>query len=1443
MSRVNVLRLTTAGVLLAVAGLAQTANATVVSNNSAAFNIDFPLDGGTANGVERCGPRTIIQFDLAAGLQAAGVITDGAGLTAALVGLDAAGNPVTGAVNDVTAGLTVATYDNGAGNNNLTLDLSTTVTSSVFVSGVSFVALRVSTSNNNINTDGVQTVFDAVTEANDDTFVADFTRPSLTNVFISQDNAKLFFVFSEPLNSGAAANDPNHTVLANIDNNDFQAASTSPILGATVIPTNFDATGRAFTAGSNTSVIEFTRNTGTPGANPINIGTFVRANATDDAGNIANNDGFDRVANRVTSNTVQATAVTPISVLSASFIRSVPAGGGNVTGALRVVFNNPVSNAGNAAAYALINNSTNISDGGAGTEFVLSNPTVDPTNSSAVLLDVSSTGGADGISPDGRLTSSNGDVGGAVSARVASDGAGVTITEVTDIFGSSFGAGATAQTDVAAADAIAPSLLGGGPAYLDLNGDGAIDAAALIFDEPVGATTSTTGFELAVNNAVTVTPAFLINTSTGVLSATLPATVQSATQANRNIPITGVSVGSVAPVLGVAQTARTTNNAVIAAFAPNAFDWNANGTTRSSTPPDNAEAVPGNSDGGAINLIYNATTSAFNSGITGISVAAGSVADANGNRFTNGAVPTAVNSALAVDRAAPAFLGAVFFTGDNQTGGSNAQSFDERDGTNGDGNLNNRIGLIFSESLSQNAGGGVTDSLLSFGTSGNTFNDGDFLFRSSGIAATNNISNNLYTFGTVSGTTQTNAASIVPGVSLTLATPGTGDGGFSDAAGNQSRFTGRTAADGVAPYVALTLDVNQNSQVGAFTVDSNGDGFIDAIRVKFTQRIDSASLRQADFSVSGGGTLSGAPAVESTDNSVVNVPITDGVLSINNSVTLTYSGATTGASLVRAQAAPNGNGLAVDAVTRSLTVQRLQQPNVDTREIATMVVTGNVSTNGTTPAPVGTKVFMMNAVPTALSITSTHNNTQFTVGRFGSYSDSGSIDAWTNWILQLEPEIYLHNSQTNQQTYRNCKIISSTGNVEGNIALSRQVIRLSANASNLSRITFSGTGQSSSERVTGGSVSLCWDVLRSSGGNLSDLYNVSCGSGGYESDGVPIISRAVVSDNSGNYVMHHSGPVGGFNGRTRLDATNRPVIVVVETPDGRRFVASSLLTSVNGGPLLFKSNLGNVGSNGVAQGGVRFDINMANIAGGAPSDATNQIIWDEWNTVSYARDGGHATSSSNLPLLPSGVTPASNSASRIVVSNSLTATNSLNQFVFWNDTLSSATDGMWTSNDDDNGPFDGIIVDYKCFNAFAFAMTNRGVQLDSGITGFTGGYAFGIFNATSDFFGVFQFGPRFGSGVTSIFGTGSAAFPTNGSTKGWVLAAAAASATSGATFLSANADADYAIRFNNRGPNAGSPRIDVSSQSSTANGTGTPANANNLGAVPDEASLFVHYDR
>jgi len=1221
------------------------------------------------------------------------------------------------------------------------------------------------------------------------------------------------------------------TGISSANTTDIEVDSASNFAAAVALGGNVNPK----VVGARQNVIQFTIPTANKAAK-LAVGGFVHfkgAQATFPAAR-----DFTGNALSATSS-VQITALQDLAVTSASFVKTVPAAGGNVTGALKVVFNNPISNitgiqAGTINdAVQLVDKATgtNLSDfnntNGAGflNDFVVANPAIDPTNPNAILFDVSSPGGGDGIAANGRLASAANSTtisatAGQLQVRVRGDGAGA-ITEITDVFGGTFGnaGGVVATTTVTsntdAGDGIAPTL--SGVAFVDTNGDGAQDGVAMFFNEPIGDQTASTGAELTRVGGVATVPAYLIDPVTGKLPTAIN-TVASGTLTQNIIPITATSRTSIGGSVGAQLTNLTTNNAVLYSYNPLAVDWDNDTNTRSSTTVDANEPVPGTADAGAVLLFYNATTAtATNAASTTATIAAGTVADAAGNRFTNGTTPATVSQATAADRAASAFFGACLFTGDNQPGNNN-QLLTEQDGAVGDQvNNSNRLGLIFTEAMGNTPDG----SFLQLGSSALPFaaNQADFLFRDPTNA-------NVLDFGLVNGNTQLTLGTLLKaGGTTTLIIGSSGaSNGFTDGTGNQSSFSGKTISDCVAPYIAATLDVNQAAQTGARLVDANNDGFVDAIALKFTQPIDATSLQASDFTVNFGGVV-GTPALDTADPSIVNLPITGAQIAMTNTLTLTYSGAAAGAKLIKAAAStatPPGNGVAVSAANATVQVRNLQSPIVDTQEIGQQVFTGKVTTDGTKGAPIGTKVYVAVACPTARTITATHNNVEFVVGRFGTRTNSASVAAWTNALLQLEANVYLINTPTNAQSYSNDKVIGAAGGAGANdvaqVELSSQVIRCNPNFANLSNITFSGAGQSAAERITNGRVEICWDVLRATGGTIQNLYT-----SGYAVGGQAIVSRGVVTSSDGSYAMHVSAPVASFNGRTRLDSTNRPLIFIIELPDGRRFAASSLLTSVNGGPVLFRAQQGVNQTNGSAVQGTTFNVNLANIGGG---NATDQLIQTGWNTFGYSRVGGWAATAAATPRLPTGVT-----SSNVTVGGTLPSGNALNQFVFFTDG-GAGTTGQWVSGDD--GAFlSSLIVDTDCLQNFQFAMTDRGVLLGDGITGFTGGYAFGYFNPNGTALGVFQFGAPI-SGA-SIFGTGANAFPTNGPTKGWVLAAAPAAATSGALFLTANAGSDYAISFKNNGPTA-TTQIDVTSQSSTATG-----NANNLGAVAKGDSLFVHY--
>ena len=942
MSRTYLQRLS----VLAITAMAGSAFAAPAEFN--AVDVISPVfNGGVANtapDTEFIGPRTSVQVNyagsavLAAGtaniteIRFVGLNAAGAE-TAAVITLNTTNGTVaavggafpTVAAGTVTVNLGDASLAAQVGTFFLTNPPFVEVTLSSAAAGTQADANRTASNFNITGATPEVGVLGTGAAGRDECLSVDQTQPTVTGAFINGGN--LFVQYSKQLTLTGGAPVLGTNVAANenaagVTVNDFQViAAPGPFTfadGTGVATATFGA-ATIVGAGHNILSIPLT----VPGN--IVLGNQIRPASTGTPANAAA--AGATVTDYLKTKPFQTSGVTltappALAVTSAKWTSTVPNNGVG-TNALRVTFSNPIATAGSTNFYKVI------LGGAVSAVTTVTGAALDPTDTSgqSVILQITVANGdatEGGVAADGTSVASGGASSGFYSVQTQGDNTGVVITEPTDIYGGTITS--TAATTTAAADGIAPSLTGGAPTFLDTNGDGALDAIALVFNEPIAPVTSSTGFELTVNGGVNVTPFFLIDPVTGAFTTTpQPATVASATAANRVIPISGVTTGSVR--LGnPTVTTRNTNNAVIVAFNPNTFDWNNNGTTRGSATPDATEAVPGTADGAAIQVIFNSTTASITSTPSGATVAPATITDVATNKFVGGApLASATGQAAATDGAAPVLVGATFFTGDNQNGGSNAQLVSEQDGVPGDGALNNRVALIFGENL---GGAATNNTLLQFGAGGNTFNPGDNLFTGGPAAggANNGLTNSIITFGTNNALTQVNAKQIQPGVALTLVKPGTGNGGFSDGSGNNATFTGKTAAGSVAPYIALTTDVNQVTENGAYLIDSNGDGFVDSIRAKFTQLIDGTSLQASDWTLSGGGTIS-AVALGSTltpagiaDDSTVVFTVTDGVVPVNSTgVTLTYNGGTAGAKLVKAQAAPKGNGVAVNAVTVAIT--------------------------------------------------------------------------------------------------------------------------------------------------------------------------------------------------------------------------------------------------------------------------------------------------------------------------------------------------------------------------------------------------------------------------------------------------------------------------------------------------------------------------------------------
>lgn len=1364
----NSMNRSTARNLAVVAGLA-------ASMSGAAFGqlvVDAPVTGN----VESFGQNTIVQVDIPAGEDGANNrLLDGEAIQiqAFIVnatGTTVLGGPFAGVVTGAPA------YDNAAGNANVQATFAAVNFSGFLVAG-NKVVITARTSgatgespDTAFNFIGLSTVLNVNDEALDTSFDVDTTLPVLQNVFINSAGDRAFFVFNKSVNNNVAANDINHTVIGNITDADFEVDTTNSFDGSEASPTGLS--NPAF-VGANRSVIRFDRNAA---ATTLNNGAFARPSFTNATPPVAEHNIFDVVRNTIlvpaNPGTGVAVAPTPtLSVVSAEWLAQVPANGANVADALRVVFSGPIDVAGSSDDFVFVVSGSDQSN------IVLSNFEVDPTNPNAIRMDVDSDNNNFGVAADGRTINSNGDATGIISVRVLNGGGG---NAIVDLFGNTF----TGPTTVATADRIAPSQTGS-PHFVDTNRDGEIDGVVVSYNEPVNAPNGTNGFALAKLGGFS-TPFHLITASTPDLPADV-ARVLSGTIAQNNIAIaagafsvpaagTGVSRISFNPGNPTASTftARQTNSAYLITFDPRAVDWDNDGTTRLSATPDANEPVPGTDDSNAVNLFINNTTASANNPLTGLAVTNGAIADANGNNW----VQITQSSDASNDGAAPAVAVVLFTTGDNQSGGDNLQFFREVDGNAGDQRDNDRLTYIFGENII----GPSDTSFIRFGPGGASGGFGccDQVFTTGNKAAVQNNNSN---------------PAIVAGV-VTRILPGAGiNDGTNTTSTNDLTSVGR-----LAPFVTLQSDVDGNTTPHAayiFDADSvstdAGFGFADTIRVTMSQPVDAATVQLSDFTVSSGSIT--AVAVQGTD---IVLTLVDGQIPMTSTFTLTYNAAGDTTRIA------STGGVRIDGdANNSVTVQQIPTPDIDTPGIALMDIVGTITTNGTTPVPPGTKIYAMTAVPTAVAITATHNNATFAVDYRRDQGDSAnnngagdSAEAFTNFLLGIEPFVYLIRDEDNNQDYTNNKFVS----LDDDNDFARETIQLTINATNLANVTFTGRGETSTQQVTNGRVTLAWDVLRSDNGTLQDLYED--GFSTYYNNGNVIKSAAVVTGSDGRFRLHHSAPSSVFDGNNLLNGVGKPVILVVELPSGERFAVSSLLSSVNGAPLLFQTAQRSQQTGGQANNATTFNINLANVG--------VQSFYEGWNLLPFNRQGGWAATAAARPVRPAEV-----DESEIVVPTSATpiplGASAVEQFVLFQDFNG---DGRWTRDEDSN--FTGIVIDSDLYRFFFFTMSSGGVQVNAGINNLIGGYALGVFNDDywQDSWGVFQFGAPFTGNV--LFSSASAAttFPNNATTQGWGLFSSKSgyNPATAARGAATNPRLDYVLYFRNNGDNAnnlGLKRIEV----------------------------------
>jgi len=1314
----------------------------------------------TAPNTETIGPRSTIIVDVDGGLAGANIITDGQPVSrAALIPLNDMGNAIPGVFLDCSAGVIAQNYNDGGapGVDDLTINLAnvTNVESFLNTTGAASFRLIVTTTDimlniNNIN--GVQTIWSA-NEAVDQCFDSDTVRPVLSGAIVNTMGDAIFFVFTESLNTGNATNDPNQTVVANVlANTNFQVG---PMFNSG--PTGL--TNPTFPPGS-TSIIRYDRDSMNTN---VSAGTVIRP-AFDTMTQLPINIIRDEVANQATIASTSVTNQVALAASSATFVEDVPVGGGTVVDAVRVTFNNPITTVGDNDTYVLRRpNAAGSSE--EDSDIVLFNPHIDPNDPFSVLLDAQQSFD-EGVGANGRSISNDNNVpdNAAYEVRVTDAGA----VDPADVFGGTF----SGTTDLAAADGIEPGLVF--TAFGDADGDGNQDTAYLVFDESMANVTANTGFTVVRNGGVTVRPFFLIGADG---SLTEEMTVSNMTPANNNLPNIVVSRTSIDVDNDGTISDREMNNAVCAAYDPLTFDWNNNGLVGPANDP--MEAVPGTGDPNVVNMQYVVST--------------GSVQDAAGNLFENGG--SDVNNAASTDRARPRVAVVLFFTGDNQGYDafwdplpSNDQYFSEQDEELGDQEDNNRIAIYFGEFLSI---GALNESQVFFGPGlSSSFDNNAFLF------STDNCITLINTDGD---------PDLEVGQPVSIAA----SSGIEDAAGNEA-LSGDDIGDCRAPYSALQSGVDGGVFAGGFLQDSDNDGFADAIAIAMTQPILASTLANGDFSLSI-GTVTGV-ALDSSLPNVIIISITDGVVSMNNTVTVTYNGSSD-TNRIASDEDEGGTGKAISAVNDSIDVSAVQESTQPTQAVAIQDVIGTgLLPDGVTPFPTGTKVYAFIAVPTARKITATHNNVGFAVD---ADWDTSSLEAWTNWLLGLEEYIYLARDLDNFQFYSNYK---DEGDSNSGISTYKDVIQLQVNSRSLTAITFTGRGESNTDIVSNGRVDLCWDVLRSSGGSMANLFRRFWG---YNWGGTPISSRAVVTGNDGRFEIHISAPISAFNARPNLNSVGYPIILVVETPAGLRYAVSSVVSSINGGPLLFNPQNRRQNQDRSAVDATVFNINLANVG--------TEQLHPGWNLVGFNRAGGFATATNSRPTLPAGVT-----TSNVVVGTTLPFAGPLDQFVYFRDPN---RDGEWTVSEDSD--FSDIVIDFDCLaNWFAFTMTSFGVQAGTGINNVVGGYAIGIFNNSVNAwsYGMFQFGaPRSGTALFSA----SAPFSNSSANLGWGLFTSP-TAFDPATGIggTANPNLDYIILFRNNGPLA-SQTFEVSSLDLAAP-TGTD-NINDTEEVDAGQAFFGHF--
>ncbi|TVQ31700.1 MAG: hypothetical protein EA376_08535 [Phycisphaeraceae bacterium] len=1263
------------------------------------------------------GNDTVVIFELDAGLGALDGFTNTEEIGGRFFLIDDAGTILLGPFNvAVTDDMGAAVdYDNGMANTGLQMDFGdVTFATALANPAVTRIRLQIGTVDNPVG-DWEFAALDAMDPMADETLIKDIEAPVLTNAFLSSDGEDLFLVFSERLNNAAAANNPNHTVVAGLGGGDLQFNTSNSFDGMTPNPTGLSAP--AFVGADNTTV-GFT----VAMMSDIALGVWLRP--THDAMDDPDHGFKDIVGNFATDGAVQITQLQELAPVSAEWIETVPANGGPVAEAVRVVWNNPLNPMmlGDVAFYDVL-----MLDGMASNINVpVAGVAADPDNASAVLLNVDATG-ADGVSTDGLDT--------ATGEQFSFAFDSMTGTPPTDIFSQAFDG--TANLNIG--DGIAPAIVGA-PRTFDTNGDGQIDAFALVFTEPIdisGATAS--AFTLTLTDGATIRPFSVFTTNLSSDRITDPTDEANEEEIDLDggdgeFDVSGFDTSDSDP-----DGDRTEQGNVLVIMFDPADVIDAANTT----------GAPGTGD-------VNWAT------IAAVAADAG-IADANGNDWGVDLGTTAVS----VDGAAPVLAEVWFLTGDNVDMGN--QLISEQDGVVGDQDDNNIAQLIYSEAV---ADGGINANAgaFRFGPGPNErFAMGDF-------DAIVGDGNNIVQF------IDTNARGFGPGDMFRVVA----DNGVEDAAGNDYPGTPAGMSEDVlnrtAPYIALQRDVNGNTIHAAFLFDTSSpqNGFADRLDLFFTAPIDEDTVAADDFRVEG-LTPTGVTVIGDR----VQLTLPGDQFSVDTVLSVLYRGS------VADPTVADGDGNAVSMVDDTFDARAVPQPDSDGEFTAVMNIAGRLTTNGTTAVPAGTKIFSFIAVPTAKAIRGRMGNMDFVL------TDAGSLNAMNNFLLGIAEFVYLYDDG-GTMFLRNDK---SEGNFNVGQAGARSISQLTINAGNLANVTFNARGVTTSggfspttTNVTNGRVQVVWDVLRSADGTASSLFNDGFGAR-------PLSSTAVVTDEPGsgnNYLLHTTAPINAFTGLPRLNAIDWPVIIVVELPNGERYPVSSLLNAVDGmGPISFNPANRRQTAAGLGSPDRSFNINLANVGSQEIWGGWNLMAFPRRS--GFATSTGVlpvlprsvVTGDVRVGAPLTNVTPLS----QFVFFND---DNGDGVWTFADDDAAPFDSIIVDVNCIQHFAFTMTSRGVQVSSAHAGRFSNTITSLVGGYAvGFFNGERSG---GMPDKLGAFQFGPMITPGA--IFGSG-APFPNSNVTLGWALATNVPDGETDTRteFFANNTRADFYIQFDRTGHN------------------------------------------